>query len=241
MILAEFDFSDTSAEEIVSAALSLPSAVRPTHFGDDETNMRRRKRIDDQSAYRAFFGMRESGFFLFGPCLVCVAFFTRNRSFRLSCSIETSPDIATQFFHHMLRLKPAFAFACLTEEREQRNRFKAKLRLPSGGNISLEAWVGRDLERYIPGLYWLTLLPSELADRHDVSLSFLSEISVEATFNNGLNVFRFYDAPESWRSAVDVARTIASSPGIFNIARLVSLIPEGSSYESAQRVLSDWK
>lgn len=55
-----------------------------------------------------------------------------------------------------------FFFAADRDEYEHRNRFKAEV-----GDSLVEAWVGRDLTRYLPGLYWRTMLPRDSAGHLD--------------------------------------------------------------------------
>ena len=69
-------------------------------------------------------------------------------------------------------------------------------------------WVGRDTRRYIPGLYWWTLLPASLAEQHGIPLSILvraaqEHIELEGTTTSIAllrEVRRIGDLRPSWRN-----------------------------------------
>ena len=85
--------------------------------------------------------------------------------------------------------RPFFGFACTQEELEYRNRITVKF-----GINTMESWVGRDTRRYIPGLYWWTLLPASLAEQHGIPLSILVRASQEHIELEGQqHLLRFYD------------------------------------------------
>jgi len=88
-------------------------------------------------------------------------------TFIVDADLGAIPDDAVRdFLIHMATLHPIFGYACTQEELEYRNRITTKF----GINI-MESWVGRDTQRYIPGLYWWTLLPASLAEQHGIPLS----------------------------------------------------------------------
>ena len=99
------------------------------------------------------------------------------------------------------------------EEEEEKNRACIQF-----GGATIEGWLGRDLEKKIPGLYWLTLISEALANRHNVSISSLAGAALEhSELGRGQHLFRFYDRPDEWRDSVAVAGLYAAHAGIFNL------------------------
>ena len=111
---------------------------------------------------------------------------------------DISDDVVRDFLIHMAAPRPFFGFACTQEELEYRNRITVKF----GINI-MESWVGRDTRRYIPGLYWWTLLPASLAEQHG-SLSLcerhrsISSWKDNNTYCASTRVRRIGDLRPSW-------------------------------------------
>src|SRR5215831_1788469 len=152
MITAELECSK-NLSGILSVLLSLPVALRPTHFSDEEGVATKRVPITETKHFEAFVEEnRTIGFFLFAPGILYDISFKRQR---LICGAEIngSPAIAKDLLVHMAAAHPIFAFACAPEERKRRNRIVMKQ-----GINTIESWLGRDTEKYIPGLYWLTML-----------------------------------------------------------------------------------
>jgi len=111
---------------------------------------------------------------------------------------------------------PLFGFACLFEEEKMRNQIAIEVQ-----GSSCTSWVGRDIEKHVPGLYWMTLLPEELANKHGVPLSKVSDIALEhVDLGRGQNLFRFYERPEDWKSDRAVETLLANQPGFFDIEKV---------------------
>jgi len=242
MIIVEIEFEEAKIEAIVAAFLTLPTPLRPTHFGEDEEGKRSRRRVDDSAAFDSFFIGRTEGFFLFGPSLVCMAMLGREKILTLHCSINTEPELARDFLVHLAKAAaPRFAFACEPEERDRRNRLVTKLHLLDGPT-TIETWVGRNTRKYLPGLYWLTLIPSTLLEEHAVAFSALESCAVETVMlQESLYLFRFYERPESWRSATCVSELLKSVSGIFDIKRIRPLIEGARSFAEIQGTLAGWR
>lgn len=216
MISAELEFESESLDRVLAIFLSLPPSLRPTHFSDDEVDVSRRKAIDNSRDFALFFNNRTTGFFLFGPALNCLASIVPGKSILMYCSIDGEPDLAKRFMVHMALAQPIFGFACAPEEREWRNQVVIKQ-----GVNTIESWVGRDTRKYVPGLYWLTLLPVTLAKKHGVPLSVIEGVALEhMELEGGQHFFRFYEEPGDWRSTAAVAELCSSLPSVFDVRKV---------------------
>ena len=237
MISTELEFASGNLEGVLAAFLSLPSSLRPRHFSDDEVDVSRRKSIDNSRDFALFFHKRTTGFFLFGPFLSCLASIAPSKSIIIYCSIDGEPALAKQFLIHMASAQPIFGFACAPEEREWRNRVVTKQ-----GLNSIESWVGRDTLKYIPGLYWLTLLPNALAQKHGVSLAAIESIARDVIeIGSGQLLFQFYERPEDWRSTAAVAELCASLAGIFDVEKVRPQLANARNFLDLNAILRNWK
>jgi hypothetical protein len=238
MVEAELEFGDGTLERVLTTLVTLSPSLRPTHFSDgDEDDISSRQLIDGSRKSVKFLSSRSTGFFLFGPTLTCSLSVVKGKALRVYCSIDGESSLATQFLGHMAQAQPIFGFACTREEREQRNRVVTKQ-----GISTVESWVGRDPERCTPGLYWLTLLPTVLAEKHGVSLSEIRRIAKEyAEPYDGQHLFRFYERPDDWRTDTGVAEFCSSSPGFFDIERVRPKIMAAKNFLDLHAILRDWK
>jgi hypothetical protein len=132
---------------------------------------------------------------------------------------------------------PIFGFACAPEEKQAKNRVTTK----QGAN-TIESWVGRDTRKYVPGLYWLTLLPAALAERHGVSLAAIEGVALEhVELQGGQHLFRFYEEPENWRSASGIAAQGTFLPGVFDIERVRPQLEAAKNFLDLNTIITNWK
>lgn len=236
MVSVELEFENGNLDRVLAAFLSLPPSLRPTHFSDDEVDVSRRKSVDDPRKFAAFFNRRTTGFFLFGTTLNCLVSVAPSKSIRLFCTIDGEPFLANQLLTHMATARPIFGFACAPEEREHRNRVTIKQ-----GVNTIESWVGRDPQKYVPGFYWLTLLPETLARKHGIPVSAVEKIAQEhIELEAGQHLFRFYEQPENWRSAHGVAELISALPGVFDVEKIKPQLAAAKNFLDLNAALEGW-
>lgn len=136
----------------------------------------------------------------------------------------------------MASAQPIFGYACADEERYHWNRVKTRQ-----GINAIERWVGRDPKKYVPGLYWWTLLPAALAQQHHVSLEAVKKVAIEhVEIEVSQHLFRFYDQPQDWQSAAAVEALRASQPGIFDIGNVRPLATAAKTFLEFSAVTRPW-
>jgi hypothetical protein len=165
MIEAELEFRFSMTHLVLEELLTLPEALRPTHksLGEDEVGTP----IGDARIFLRTFELPSIGVLLRNS--IALYDLRRSRNGNLICCsyFDAIPYGAVkEFLIHMAIAHPIFGFACAAGELEHRNRITTKL-----GVNTVESRVGRDTQKYIPGLYWWTLLPASLAEKHGVPLS----------------------------------------------------------------------
>jgi len=196
MIEAGLEFQASARRLIVESFLALPGELRPTHESVNEDGADTRIRNYDKFLDAVM--KRETGFFLKSSNVTYDVSLAGGRSIICNCFLDVDSTLAKNFLIHMALAQPIFGFACAPEEREWRNRVVTKQ-----GVNTIESWVGRDTQKYIPGLYWLTLLPAALAEKHGIPLPVIDGVAIEHIKLEGdQHFFRFYEEPEDWRSTL---------------------------------------
>jgi hypothetical protein len=158
-------------------------------------------------------------------------------TFIVDADLEAIPDAAVRvFLIQMAIAHPIFGFACAEEELEHRNRITTKL-----GVNTIESWVGRDTRRYVPGLYWWTLLPASLAEQHGIPLSTIAGAAREHIELEGQqHLFRFYEKPRDWQSAAVMAELYRSLPGVFDVEKLRPKLRGATTFLELNAILDAW-
>lgn len=243
MIELNLEFHASDILSVVGKLLTLPEKLRPTHhsFGEDEPD----ELILSPQAYLTSLEKAGLGPFLKGQAVTYdVGFFdglienkrVTSSSISCNCSLNSDPSLAKDFLVHMASLNPLFGFASSPEEREHRNRVVVQQ-----GENTIESWVGRDPQKFVPGFYWLTLLSHTLIEKHSVPVVEVRKIAKEYTeLEGGQYLFRFYQNPEDWRMTTAVAQLCASIPGVFDVEKIKLQLSEARNYIELDSILQKW-
>lgn len=236
MIDSTLQFSPQALRSVVAAFLSLPEQIRPTHhsLGEDEVG----EPIHDRASQLEKFAKKTSSFSLTGSRVAYDIGLAGTKPIICNCFLDVEPSLAEQFVIHMATAQPTFGFACSREERYQRNRVTIQL----DAKTTVESWVGRDTQEYVPGFYWLTLLSDALAKQHGVPLSEVEKVAQKhLKLEGGQHLFRFYERPEEWQTTSAVTELSASLPGVFNVEKIKSLLPIAKNFLELDSLLRAWK
>jgi hypothetical protein len=193
--------------------------------------------IDDRNKLILLRETNESGIYLKNSDVLYDIRVSKNKSLLCNAYFDSSPNIVREFLIYMASVFPIFGFACTPEEKEARNRVTT-----IQGVNTIESWVGLDTQKYIPGLYWLTLLPAALAEQHSVQLSVIEAAALEHIKLDGAQyLLRFYDEPEDWRSTRAVAELCASLPGVFDIEKVRLHLAGAKNFLDLTEMIRKWQ
>lgn len=244
MIESTLEFQSTDLRSIVATFCTLPEKLRPTRhsLGEDEVG---EPILDTEKFLDSLVGTGLDPF-LSGACVKYdIGYFDgfvgseqiRSNSITCNCFLEVEPSFAKKFLMHMASVHPIFGFACAPDERVRRNRVTVKQ-----GVNTIESWVGRDTQKYVPGFYWLTLLPEALAEKYGVPLSAVEKNAKEhIDLKGGQHIFRFYERPEDWQATSVVAELCASLPGVFDVEKVKPQLSAAKNFLDLNAVLRNWK
>jgi hypothetical protein len=233
---ASFQF-DTDIWAVLSTFSAMPDPLRPAFFSHEETIGDSANRFSDRKRLETFVAKSQSGFFLLNDEFIYSIRLADDKPIVCDCAIHSSAVFAKQLVLEMSSAQPQFGFACLPEELNSRNRIVVQL-----GDSRIESWVGRDTRRFLPGLYWLTLISAELTARHHLKLSEIEAVAHSSVLTNGGgHLFQFYERPEAWKESTAVSTQFASQPGIFNIDRLSPRVATAKSFLEVHSLLRDWR
>jgi hypothetical protein len=235
MIKSALEFPLSKTDLVTKTILSLPEMLRPTtvSLAEDEATIP----IGDINRFLHTFKMPSIGVYLENSNVLYDLRRSSPSTWIVVADMEAIPDAAVKdFLVRMAIAQPIFGFACADKEREYRNRITIKF-----GINTMESWVGRDARRYIPGLYWWTLLPASLAEQHGIPLPSLVEAAQEHIELEGKqHLLRFYDKPEDWQSAAFMAELYRTNPGIFDVEKIRPKLEGVETFLEINAILHDW-
>lgn len=237
MIEAEFHYATESLDSVIDAVLALPDTLRPKWFGRDESK-KSLISVGEEKKLRSAISKAKSGFFLHAD-KVSYSFLIRQASDFEIYVPELDGAQARVLIDHLGRTKAVFAYAAERDERIHRNRLVKK----ASYGVD-EVWVGRDWRRYVPGLYWLTLLSEALLQKHDVSIeALLPEAKAGATKSDqGGYILCFFENAREWsREARRLDDLCEKTPGFFAISRVKPSFEKAGSFLEVSEALHNWR
>jgi hypothetical protein len=216
----------------------LPTEYRPTRFGTEEGALGASDRLED-SRYRQVLADVSTPCFLFADkCRfdVTPSFRSDYATVFVEPSSDMSDDACKLLVDTMMSANASFAFACADAEYLCRNRYVARF-----GANNIEAWVGRDLGRYLPGVYWYTAFNQDAVAFVDIrSLNRIGAQRSEAA--RGVFRIEMPDGPGAWRLwDRELDAILCSAPGVFSLSRIRPELEGAPDLGGLLKLLAMWR
>ncbi len=145
---------------------------------------------------------------------------------------------ASEVLKILAESQPIYGYAGMWEERKSRNgTFK------DFGSSTLEWWVGRDVDKYVPGIYWLTLISKEMLQHLKIEPNTFSNTSfkVKNVEDNYFYFIQAYNEAEDWKENEELIDDFcAATRGFFskkNIQEKLDNINDRNEYDT---FMSEW-
>jgi len=160
---------------------------------------------------------------------------SKNLSFFIEC---VSDKVAQILMNRFAGFKTLYAYACEFDERKHQNRVVVK----KSYGIH-EQWVGRDFTKYLPGIYWLNLVPGSLLERHGIDVQSIESVSILfEKSEDDKYLFQLYPESGDWKShtkSIDSWRLNTS--GVFFKKDAQTALEEASTFLESSDATRDWK
>jgi len=217
------------------------SYYRPIYFSDEEKVNSRSGLISDNTAFEKFKAQNQGGFFLLSDIVLYDLSNVNNSKFEISIFQLKSgiEHVFPEMFVKLSTTLPQFAFACESEEYYHRNRLYFRF-----GKKEVEAWVGRSIEKYIPGIYWLTLLSKNYSKTHGLNLrSLIKKIQPEILLENKDQlVLKIYPNSFAWKDHSPRINIVLEGSRSFFLKSVVENATRNvESTIELVKALKDWK
>jgi len=243
MITATLYFENgVDAGGLVQDLQRLPEPIRPVSFAADEGKISKVNVLSDRGRFEKFMKKYPTGFFLYSKNKTAIQVSTSRVGYaEVTLWLEVGPPdtLVPVFMRSLVEHKPVFGFACAEDEYDHRNRHYLTL-----GENHIESWIGRRVERYIPGVYWYTLLSDGLLTKHGVVLAELATeaVSSETLGNGSLHLLKFFEHPEGWEAqACRLDALCARVKGVFSRGSVDTAVAGVTTYLEYSDVIAQWR
>ena len=226
---------------VLSILNELPKDLQPGFFSEEDRVTDKSNLTSELRAFESFQDDHPNGFFLIGQKVVIdisnpLDSMSRIYLYQTDNGIEEYfIDVLTAFSF----AQPLFAFACESDEYDHRNRMHFKQ-----GSSDIEAWVGRDIGKYVPGVYWLTMFSEFICRKHSIDLRALaSNLNSEIVHeSHGQILFKLFKDPRSWREhAGRIDRELNSVSGFFNKKDVLAATEHADNTMDLLSALESWR
>lgn len=249
---------------LVEKLKTLPEPIRPVYFAEGEGKIIKANRLADEARFRAFLKDNRAGFFLYAENRTCIDFTATSGAgsnysdVTLWLADGLTNELAAAFIKCLVEQKPVFGLACNDPERapdasgsyvahhddvageyDHRNTHFITL-----GNNNIESGIGRKLDKYIPGVYWLTLLSDELLAKHGVKLADLAaEAMIAETLGDGsLHLLKFFDKPKDWKENAGRLDDLCERvDGVFSRRSVEKAVAGTTNYLEYDEAVAQWR
>ena len=184
----------TMLDQAIDVLFQLPKGFKPKYYSPDESWFSRR-RINTPK-FEVFKSRNELGFFLYGRNSTFFLNMTGNESLEISLFLKgkVEPEEMAAYMKSFSSLGMRFGFMCMEEEYEHCNRVKRKFK-----GCSYEGWIGKDIDKYVSGLYWLTYFSEELVSSLVIDIDQFEVGNIELSRTDSGYLYQFYDSPKNWK------------------------------------------
>lgn len=227
-------------DNVLGSLLGLPDSIRPSYFSDNENLSSSKDKVTDKQRFDKFVAKNPEGFFLLGEkCLFDVKLSSVGYSSVYLDLPEELQSVIPAFFEILAQEDPIFGYAADVAERKHRNRFY----LTIGAN-HIEDWVGRDLDKYVSGLYCYTLLSNSLLAQHQINLSSIQAdaLSVTSLGNGSIHLIQYYEKTADWQTyAAKLDDLCDKTTGIFSTKKVEEAVNGISNLFDYDDIIVNWR
>ena len=243
MISATLTFEDNvDTASLVKGLQGLPESIKPVYFSEDEGRIVKANVLSNERRFEKFRVRNPRGFFMYAENETLFDISSRQAGYAevtLYLAEGLADELADVFLRALVSFKPVFGFACDEGEYDHRNRYCVTI-----GENHIESWVGRRLEKYIPGVYWRVLLSDSLLAQHGVELSDLSReaLATEALGDGSLRLLKFFEQPENWKECADCLDGLCEQvDGIFSRRAVEAALTGITSFMEFDEAIALWR
>ena len=180
--------------------IRLPDPLKPLQYASGERMPKAETQmVSDNERFASFVKQNPTGFMLVNQKLRYNFVRRSNNSYFLitvdAGKKDLPEDFALSVISALCAVDVAFAFVCEESEYYHRNRV-----FRTFGDSNVEAWIGRELKRYLPGLYWITIISRTECDQRAWNFSDFPRKYKNLNISEKHLAMQLYDRADDWNA-----------------------------------------
>ena len=232
----------TSFEVCIDMIIELPEPLKPLQYASGERRPKAgHQMVSDKNGFAMFVDQNPTGFMLFTQKLR-FNFVRRVDSEYFMITVDAgkrdlSELLALSVITAFCSVNLAFAFVSEELEYYHRNRVSQKF-----GGSHMEAWVGRELTKYLPGLYWITIVSLKECKKRAWSFSDLPENCERLNVSEDYLAMKFYGRANEWlRTCEMIDNYCFTHECFFQKKRVLVELDSATDSEKFCQIVRKWK
>jgi hypothetical protein len=219
--------------------MAAPSGFRPISFSSEEDKIE--GAVSDAVKFREFIANNRSGFFLIAE-QARYNFTSRAKNVFSRLTVDLLTEEATERDAIAILMTLAgnglvFAFAASLDEYHHRNKYFRTM-----GINHIEGWVGRDLQKCIPGIYWLTIMSDECFQLLTQSPASISGETKVSSFGKRHWLIRTFENMNDWKvNFREVDTWCSGQPNVFSLERIRPQLDAADNFMKLSALLAQWR
>ena len=219
----------------------LPELIKPIYFSEDEGKVSKSDLVSDDGKFKRFREKNPDGFFISNNKGFLFDVSTPNAGYSvliLYAEESLSNELVESFFRAFVELNPIFGFACESEEYEHRNRYYTTI-----GINEIESWIGRDLNKYLSGVYWYTLLSDKTLNIYGLNLDDVCSLTNKRDdIARGIYLLNFFEHADDWQKhKAKLDDFCKKADGVFSKHDVELAVQGVSSYFEYGDIVDNWR
>lgn len=236
MTILSIDLAGNILVTFLEKVYQLPFELVPDAISQGEGEMRFPVTLEQLIQNRDLPTDIQSGYFLYAPEAI---YSVSGLGFAPKIFIEVNSDEnAKAIFSRIASIPINYAYGCRYEERKHQNRIVSKKTYGTE-----EVWVGRDYQRYLPGLYWLNIVPISLLRAHGIDVDKLKSVSLLCQLIEDRNYFiQLYPTSDNWKErAEEIDAWRKATSGVFHKEKAQNALDQAKTFMEASDTTAEWK
>ncbi len=229
-------FSNNLLDDVHFAISMLPHELVPNAFSIDELGKRKKLSANDLAGRKGDIKQAKGGYFLQADTANYYLILRKGVSeFNIECHDDQGAAIIMEA---LAKLPIQYGYASQAEERDHQNSIVVEKNYGSH-----KAGVGRNYNKYLPGLYWMNIIPITLLKAHQIAIESISDMakSVEVIDERNL-LIKLYDNSKNWNQhSKTVDRWREETHGVFFKKEVKEKLVAAENFLEFMEATSEWE
>ena len=230
-------FSMSHRDQVLTRIFELPGNQRPQFYHLEERPKRKDlTRVHGTKDLKKIIKNSVNSSFILSSKCVSIDINKSNPHLFIRGETGSTWDIILPIMEHMMKAKPIFGFGSYYDEYAARNQLVTETTMGT-----LHAFLGRNIEKFIPGLYWITILSDRLIKNHKLDINPISTAALSHIHKSESHLFQFYQNPEDWKEQEKKLKLLSKSDVFFHKEHVIDSIGSETDWRVIDEKLLGWE